>query len=391
MSLDDSLLTKVTKLHAGGQGGHNILEDKETIKRGPITEIEVHHGLRIDSIQCKYGGYSGKKLAGAKAGGKKSVFEVPEGYQITEVQVSSGKGQPGFEGTELLSGLRFIATPVSGAGEVIQSEIFGRLGSAPEKFSTASRAPLRYIEANAGIFLDGLTLYFGLRIQVENILIDRDELAKQLTTSKRLIELFILNYKNNTSASQSERKSVVRSRTYSREVSWEAGVSLIAGIEVSTVVGTEIPGLKAETGVSATLSLEISFKYGARETTAVTQTREQEISVNVPANKHVYVIGTNYEAELDQVPVSFEVALYDENGLIQDRTTHRAWISGPALTLETEVNAYELDINAPPAALKEEPGYKETTQPTIPFENEKPKPGQKPNVQPLPKRRGAPT
>ena len=129
----------------GGNGGVYKAETKENYLAGPITELRVCAGARIDSIQVKYGDRWGTKYGGA--GGNCKNVKVPKGQTIKHLTVRHGAGIDGF---------------YFWIGD--QTHSFGGLGGVETRVTPPTpNATLGYIEARAGNLIDQLRLVYAER------------------------------------------------------------------------------------------------------------------------------------------------------------------------------------------------------------------------------------
>jgi Phosphatidylinositol-specific phospholipase C, X domain/Jacalin-like lectin domain len=79
---------KTWPLYFGGEGGEPFADPQALLERGPITRIEVRHGVWIDALRFTYGSSAGRWHGGT--GGKLDTYKVPEGHKIVRVEGRSG-------------------------------------------------------------------------------------------------------------------------------------------------------------------------------------------------------------------------------------------------------------------------------------------------------------
>ena len=136
---------KTWPLYFGGEGGEPFADPEDLLDCGPITRIEVQHGVWIDALRFTYDNSAGRWHGGT--GGTRDSYEVPKGHKIVRVEGSSG---------QLIDRLQFFTDK----GD--QSQIFGGAGGEPFEIRADQIIPgsgLITVTGRAGPYVEGLTFH----------------------------------------------------------------------------------------------------------------------------------------------------------------------------------------------------------------------------------------
>ena len=326
----DQLLTKTIKsVSIGGEGGNEWTDPMDVRESGPITAIDIRHGKEIDMVKVFYGGTPGFEHGGG--GGKEGQFQIPKGYEITQIQARSG---------DRVDRLVFVATPISDIGDAISSEPFGRMGGDPIIINSPDGLPLRSIAGRAGKRIDQLTFNFGYLYEIQNVKVDMEQLKQELENAE-LITLDTASFTNGTDIDTTSQFSHTSSVSTTNTASWETSSRFLAGIEmkVSAGIDAEILSFGSETTVK--FEFEQTFTYG-KETSRTSSTEKSwSVDIPIPARSVTNAYVSIYQAEVKNVPFTYDVVFYEIKDQIKEeaiRIKGKATFSGSVLASDVNVS-----------------------------------------------------